>query len=179
MKNNQIIIASHNPVKLQAAKNGFIQIFPGNEFVWIQEDAPSGVSKQPFSDAETLQGAINRVQFIQKNFPDAAYWIGIEGGIQFDDEDQMSAFAWVVIKNSKLFGKARSGTFFLPPQIARLVKSGLELGEADDLVFDQKNSKQNNGAIGLLTGNILTRTSLYEQAVLLALIPFLNPILYK
>jgi len=179
MKNNQIIIASHNPVKLQSAKNGFIQIFPGNEFVWFQADAPSGVSKQPFSDAETLQGAINRVGYIQESFPEAAYWIGIEGGIQFDEDSQMSAFAWVVIKTSELMGKARSGTFFLPPQIARLVKSGLELGEADDLVFNQKNSKQNNGAIGLLTGDILTRTSLYEHAVLLALIPFLNPVLYK
>ena len=179
MKNNQVIIASHNPVKLQAAKNGFCQIFSGNEFVWSQTDAPSGVSKQPFSDAETLLGAINRVEFIQKNFPEAAYWIGIEGGIQFDDDSQMSAFAWIVIKNSEMMGKARSGTFFLPPQVALLVKSGLELGEADDLVFNQKNSKQNNGAIGLLTGDILTRTSLYEHAVLLALIPFLNPAIYK
>jgi inosine/xanthosine triphosphatase len=179
MKSNQVIIASHNPVKLQAAKNGFNQIFPESKFVWIQADAPSGVSKQPFSDTETLMGAINRVGYIQENFPEAAFWIGIEGGIQFDDNSQMSAFAWIVIKNSELMGKARSGTFFLPPRVARLVKSGLELGEADDLVFDQKNSKQNNGAIGLLTGDILTRTSLYEHAVLLALIPFLNPALYK
>jgi len=179
MKNNQVIIASHNPIKLQAAKNGFTRVFPGIEFSWIQEDAPSGVHKQPFSNEETLQGAVNRVNFIQKTFPEAAYWIGIEGGIQFNEENLMSAFAWVVIKNSDLIGKARSGTFYLPPRIANLVKSGLELGEADDLVFGQKNSKQSNGAIGLLTGDILTRTSLYEHAVLLALIPFLNPALYQ
>jgi len=58
------------------------------------------------------------------------------------------------------------------------VNSGLELGEADDLVFGQANSKQKNGAIGLLTNDVLNRTTLYEQAVIMALIPFKNPHLY-
>lgn len=178
MLKNEIVIASHNPVKLQAAKNGFAQFFPGEFFTWMKEDAPSGVNKQPSSDRETLHGAMNRVEFIQRKHPSAAFWVGIEGGIQFDEKNQMCAFAWIVIKNTKFTGKARSGTFFLPPRIADLVRSGLELGEADDIVFAKTNSKQSNGAIGLLTGDLLTRTSLYEHAVLLALIPFKNPDLY-
>lgn len=55
---------------------------------------------------------------------------------------------------------------------------GKELGEADDLVFGQTNSKQANGAVGILTDNVLTRTTFYEPAVILALIPFKNPELY-
>jgi inosine/xanthosine triphosphatase len=154
-------------------------MFPQISYKLIKVDAPSQVSAQPISSQETLQGALNRVSYVRDRYPQAAFWTAIEGGVDFDNVDQMSAFAWVVIQNVYLCGKARSGSFFLPPKIAGLVKSGLELGQADDLVFGQANSKQKNGAVGLLTGDILTRTSLYEQAVLMALIPFKNPQLYS
>ena len=55
----------------------------------------------------------------------------------------------------------------------------MELGEADDIVFGQSNSKQKSGAVGLLTGDIIDRKSLYEEAVVLALIPFKNEELYS
>jgi non-canonical (house-cleaning) NTP pyrophosphatase len=58
--------------------------------------------------------------------------------------------------------------------VADLIRQGKELGEADDLVFNRSNSKQDNGAVGLLTGNVIDRAQLYEQAVILALAPFKN-----
>jgi non-canonical (house-cleaning) NTP pyrophosphatase len=58
------------------------------------------------------------------------------------------------------------------------VRQGMELGDADDAVFGRSNSKQANGAVGILTGNVIDRAELYEQAVVLALIPFKNPELY-
>ena len=91
--------------------------FSPTEFSLDKEDAPSGVNKQPSSDQETAQGAMNRVKFIQRQHPSAAFWVGIEGGIQFDEQNQMCAFAWIVIKNAEFTGKARSGTFFLPPEL--------------------------------------------------------------
>ena len=51
-------------------------------------------------------------------------------------------------------------------------------GDADDVVFERSNSKQANGAVGLLTGDVITRASLYAHAVVLALIPFRNMELY-
>ena len=62
--------------------------------------------------------------------------------------------------------------------MADLVRGGLELGEADDLVFRTSNSKRRNGAVGLLTGDVITRAGLYTPAVQLALIPFIRPELY-
>ena len=92
----------------------------------------------------------------------------------------MEAFAWVVIKaKGNGFGKGRTGTFFLPPQIAELIKQGKELGEADDIVFGRTNSKQENGAVGILTENVVDRTKYYTEAVVLALIPFKNKKLYN
>jgi non-canonical (house-cleaning) NTP pyrophosphatase len=54
----------------------------------------------------------------------------------------------------------------------------MELGHADDLVFKAQNSKQQGGSVGLLTHGLVTRETYYEQALLLALIPFLNEELY-
>ncbi|OJX38137.1 MAG: hypothetical protein BGO78_08910 [Chloroflexi bacterium 44-23] len=174
----KIVVASGNPVKLAALQNGFQKTFPQSRYAWKTVKAPSGVNAQPSSDAETRQGAFNRVEFIRRMDPGAQFWCGIEGGIEFDQDGRMFAFAWVVIQEKSLCGMARSGAFLLPPQVAKLVRSGLELGEADDLVFEQANSKQKNGAIGLLTGDLITRTSLYQEAVIMALIPFKNHGLY-
>lgn len=174
----KIVMGSHNPVKLEAVKAAFTKMFPPSSFDWKTIDAPSGVSDQPASDQETYLGALNRVEYIRRIEPDATYWCSIEGGIDFDEKSNMRAFAWVVIQNGEKQGQARSALFYLPPAVTELVKSGLELGEADDIVFRQANSKQKNGAVGLLTGDVLTRTTLYEQAVIMALIPFKNPLLY-
>jgi inosine/xanthosine triphosphatase len=172
-----VVVASNNPVKIQAARNGFQRMFPGEEFRFETVSVPSGVSRQPSSDSETLQGAANRACNAARMQPQAEYWIGIEGGNQDLGEDLVT-FAWVVVLSDRQTGKSRSGTFYLPPAVAELVRSGMELGEADDIVFEQSNSKQANGAIGLLTGDVIDRVQLYENAVVLALVPFKNPHLY-
>ncbi|MCB0291907.1 MAG: inosine/xanthosine triphosphatase [Calditrichaeota bacterium] len=174
----QIILASHNPVKVQAVLNGFRKMFPGQLFTLTSANVPSGVADQPTSEGETLQGAHNRAEGAFRQMPQADYWVGIEGGVSYM-EDEMIAFAWIVIKSRDGLGKSRTGTFFLPPQIADLVGQGLELGDADDQVFQQKQSKQKQGAIGLLTGNVIDRARLYEHAIVLALVPFKNAVLYE
>jgi non-canonical (house-cleaning) NTP pyrophosphatase len=54
----------------------------------------------------------------------------------------------------------------------------LDQGKADDIVFSRSNSKQQNGAVGLLTKDVITRAAYYEPAVVLALVSFANPELY-
>src|SRR3954451_8948306 len=72
----KIIIGSKNPAKITAVKNNFSY---QSEFVAL--DIPSGVSEQPFSDEETIKGAINRaVGALQKGNGDIG--IGLEGGVQ-------------------------------------------------------------------------------------------------
>ena len=172
-----IYIASHNPVKVRATLNGFQRMFPGETFDVELLTAESGVSPQPRSNTETLSGATNRALAARQSVSFASFSIGIEGGID-EIDGQMAAFAWVVVTDGQLTGKGRTGTFFLPEAVARLVRQGMELGEADDSVFQRENSKQESGAIGLLTGNVIDRTRLYEEAVVMALIPFKNPHLY-
>ncbi len=173
----QIVVASLNPVKIECARRGFAKMFPGQAFEVRGIDAPSGVSVQPVGSEETLQGALNRARGARGLKPDADYWVGVEGGVE-NVGREMAVFAWVVVLSRERCGKGRTGTFFLPQAVAELVRQGLELGEADDRVFGRVNSKQANGAIGLLTDDVIDRTSYYEPAVIMALIPFKHPQLY-
>lgn len=172
----KIVVASKNPVKIDAVRDG-LNAFLKESFEITGVSVPSGVSDQPMSDAETLEGAESRVKNAQRGFPGFDYYIGIEGGVEPTDSGLM-AFAWIVISNGAQTGKARSAGFFLPPEVARLVHDGMELGDADDVIFRKMNSKQDNGAIGLLTNDVVTRKTLYIPAVQMAYVPFLNPELY-
>ncbi len=173
----KIAVSSKNPVKIEAVRLAFKKIFPEREIEILSAGVKSGVSNQPMSDKETLQGAVNRANEIYKLFPEADYSVGIEGGVEFDNETAV-AFAWMLIRSKNKTSKSRTTTFELPRKISDLIKQGYELGEADDMVFKQDNSKQKNGAVGLLTQNVITRKELYTQAVTLALIPHINPELY-
>ena len=173
-----LIIASKNPVKIQAAVKGFQAMFPEDQMEVAAVSVPSGVSDQPMSDKETFEGAKNRALRAKDNYPNADFWIGIEGGLE--ERDQVHhAFAWVYILSHKQVGSSRTASFALPPPVSRLINQGMELGEADDQVFGSHNSKQKNGAVGLLSGNVIVRESLYTPAVSLALIPFRNQDLFE
>ena len=175
MKN--VIIASKNPVKINAVKIAFNQMFPSDVFEFNGLEVSSDVSDQPLSDSETLQGAINRSNNAKSKNSDADYWVGIEGGVDKKD-NQMEVFAWIFIQSNDLQGKARTATFNLPKKIIELIDSGMELGDADDIVFNRKNSKQKNGAVGILTGDLIDREKYYAHAITMALIPFKNIDLY-
>ena len=172
----KIIVASKNPVKINAVAEGFNSFFSETEVQGASVE--SGVSDQPMSDKETLEGAFNRAQNARKNFKDADFWVGIEGGVERDSKG-LTAFAWIVIDDSLYQSEARTTTFRLPNEVTRLIDKGYELGTANDKIFSEHNSKQHSGAVGLLTGDTITRTGLYRQAVQLALIPFINRKLYE
>ncbi len=160
-------------MKIEAVKIAFKKVFTNVDFIFESINTPSGVSDQPMSSIETLKGAKNRANYSFSNKQDNYFWIGIEGGIE-KSIDGYEAFAWVYIKSNHKIGKARTAGFFLPKKIENLIDKGIELGDADDIVFGLKNSKKKNGAVGILTKNVTNRTKYYSEAVILALIPFVN-----
>lgn len=175
----KVYVGSGNPVKVACTQKAFEQVFEDpSQFTFIGKSVPSGVPDQPMSNEETLAGAEGRAKNLRSEFLDGDYYVGIEGGIQ-STGSEMEAFAWVVIfgKNGTE-GKAQTSTFQLPPKIVDLINQGVELGHADDIVFNRSNSKQGNGAVGLLTNNVIDRVEYYRHAVILALIPFINSQLY-
>ena len=170
----KVLIASRNPVKINATKKAFKEVFSDRfEFKGVSVDTL--VSDQPMSNDETLKGATNRLQNIKHL--EADYLVSIEGGVDLLDNNY-EAFAWIVISDKNKIGKAKTASFALPLKISKLIKEGYELGDADDMVFKRSNSKQQNGAVGILTNNLIDRTEYYVHAIILALIPFTNSKLY-
>ncbi|MTI14644.1 non-canonical purine NTP phosphatase [Sansalvadorimonas verongulae] len=168
----KIIVASTNPAKISAVESAFAEVF-GQSLEVSGLSVPSEVPDQPLSDEKTRLGAINRVKNAQTKKPDADFWVGLEAGIEGEH-----TFAWMVISNSDRSGEARSAALPLPPAVLQSVQKGKELGDVMDEQFQTVNIKQRGGAIGLLTGGILSRSSVYHQALILALIPFINEKLF-
>ena len=100
-------------------------------------------------DDETLRGARNRIANTRKAKPGADYYCGLEGGCgavgspvvpapseEGDKTAQpLACFAYIVVASDKGEGFARTGAFNLPPAVTALVRSGMELGHANDRVF--------------------------------------------
>lgn len=155
----------------------------------------SGVADQPSSDAETKRGAVNRAiaaaKACSKTDDSTSYRfaVGLEGGIcdEDDNEDtsskskEMHCFAWMAVLEieSGKWGFARTASFPLPSCVATLVRGGMELGHADDKIFGRTNAKHRDGTVGILTRGLIDRAAYYEHALVLALVPFVNPALYK
>lgn len=167
-----IAVASANPAKINAVRDAFMQAYPDAQLQLQGHSTESGVAAQPMSSAETLLGAQNRLANLQQQLQatPADFYVAIEAG--FDDG---MTFAWMLISDSKTTGRARSASLQLPAAAVAELAQGQELGDVMDHLFGTQNIKQAGGAIGLLTQHKLSRSSVYQQALILALIPFLSP----
>jgi len=77
------------------------------------------------------------------------------------------------------WGCSRTASFMMPPEVSKLVRGGMELGDADDKVFSRTGSKTKDGAVGILSRGLIDRTTYYEHPMVLALIPFMHEGLYS
>ena len=164
-----VAVASTNPAKINAVRDAFASAFPAVECKVDGYPTGSGVAAQPMTSAETLLGAENRLRDLQQQ-RQADFYVAIEAG--FDDG---MTFAWMLVCNGSRQGRARSASLQLPAAAVRRLQQGEELGDVMDDLFGTQNIKQAGGAIGLLTQHKLSRSSVYQQALILALIPFLTP----
>ncbi|ELR66134.1 Inosine/xanthosine triphosphatase [Photobacterium marinum] len=170
---SSVIVASANPAKISAVADAFATAFPNQTFSFEGISVASEVRDQPMCADETLDGARNRIANARKKVPDADYYVSIEAGI-----DGEFTFAWMVIENHNQRGEARSASLPLPPKALEKVHQGIELGDVMDEMFNQNNIKQKGGAIAMLTNHKLSRSTVYQQALILALIPFMNQELF-
>ncbi|QOW04783.1 inosine/xanthosine triphosphatase [Vibrio parahaemolyticus] len=170
MATQKVVIASLNPAKINAVKSAFQSAFPQQAFEFVGISVPSEVADQPMTNEETHRGALNRVKNAKLKMPTADFYVGLEAGIEGN-----VTFAWMVIESDTHRGESRSASLMLPPEVLAQLADANELGDVMDKVFGTENIKQKGGAISLLTQNQLTRSSVYHQALILALIPFTNP----
>lgn len=69
---------------------------------------------------------------------------------------------------------AKTIEFRLPDKMADLIRGGVEQGQADAIVFKRSDRGEKEGTVGLLTKGKVKRAEAFSQAVIFALVPFLN-----
>lgn len=172
-----VVVGSRNPVKVNAAEATFRKAFPQAEIEVQGVDARSDVNEQPMSAAETLLGAQNRVKHARYTYPEADFYVAFEGGVD-EFSYGVAAFAYVVVASGKTTSVGRTADLPLPRRFFEALQQGQELGDVMDAHFKTHNIKQKGGAIGSLTNHHETRQSTYQQALMLALAPFLHNALF-
>jgi inosine/xanthosine triphosphatase len=168
-----IAVGSKNPSKLAAAARAFTDYFPKETIECIGVSVSSGVSDQPMTTAETIQGAVNRAQAATSlNY---TFSVGIEGGLSFYkiyDNDYAVEISFVCVQHcqSGIHEIASSSGFPILPNIVDRIKSGQNLSDAMADVFNKENLGQKNGYIGWLSDDRITREASNADAILLALL---------
>lgn len=175
----KIGIGSKNPAKIEAVRLAFEAMKMEIEVVGLE--VPSNVSEQPFSDEETIKGAINRAKAVMLEMDkyQLDYGVGLEGGV-VETEYGMFVCNWGAISSRDgTIGIGGGHRVELPKNIIELLNNGLELGDAIDRFIGKKDIKKHEGTIGILTSNHITRSNMFKDVVICSFARFLNVDLYE
>ena len=166
-----VAVGSTNPVKIGAVRAVLARLAPVASVEGIAVE--SGVPDQPWGDDETIRGALARAHAARAAL-DADWGIGIEGGVVEGERGTVRTCAWAaVVARDGQEGVGGSLSLELPTRVADLVRGGTELGHAMDAVTGQHDVKRGAGAVGILTGGLVTRQAAYETLVAYAVVPFI------
>ncbi|MFE3973012.1 MULTISPECIES: DUF84 family protein [unclassified Peribacillus] len=150
----KIAVGSKNPAKVKAVLDVYVEA----EIISLQVE--SGVSDQPFSDEETLDGAMTRARNCLIH-SDAEIGIGLEGGV-VKMEQGLFLCNWgaMATRDGKVF-VAGGARIPLPKIVAEKLLGGQELGPVMDAFTKQENISKKEGAIGVFTNERITRGEMF------------------
>lgn len=159
-----ISIGSKNLAKIAAVKNAFKEY----RYEIVSVDVASGVSAQPMTDKETIQGAINRATSAATEMK-AEIGIGLEGGVQ-QTTTGLFLCNWGALKVKDLPPFIAGGARIpLPQDIADRILQGEELGPIMNEFSKKQNVRHKEGAVGVFTNGQINRTDMFFHIVKLLL----------
>lgn len=171
-----IAVGSTNQTKIDPVKDVFSRHFKDVLVQGIKVD--SGVDDQPMDDEQMYRGALNRAQKALKNVKGAVFGVGIEGGLHERSYGWFEHSLVVIVDPKGTVGVGASGGLVLPDKVIQRIHAGENLEQAVDHLFGTTKIGQGVGMFGLMTKNVVTRTSGVAHGVAFALAPFLHPKLY-
>ena len=184
-----IAVASTRPAKVEATRRAFslvhAQFWPEESLEFVTQSVESGVPEMPKTLKELATGARNRALNLAKVVPNASFFVGLEGGffqLVGPPEKTVHTFlqGWVYIWNGTRGAWGASYAAPVPDALARAVyRENRELGHVIDAFSGRRHVRDNEGAFGVFTLDILTRADSFEKALLSALAPFYNPDTYR
>ena len=146
------------------------------------------VPAMPITDWQLMQGARERALAAEESLKsrrlEADIYVGLEGGfhsISIEGEWHTFLRGWAYATdgaNRSAFGAAPS--ISVPPDIVKNVIEGRrELGLVIDEVTGGRDIRSKQGAWGVLSKDLVTRSMSFELALIAALAPFYNPKMYS
>ena len=144
------------------------------------------VPAMPLTDWQLMQGARERAFAAEKALKvrrlDADIYIGLEGGfhsISIEGEWHTFLRGWAYATDGERGGFGAAPSISVPPDIVKSVVEGRrELGEVIDQVTGGRDIRSRQGAWGVLSRDLVTRSMSFELALIAALAPFYNPQMY-
>ncbi len=170
----RVAVGSTNPVKANAVRRAF-RLLCNAEIEKVAVE--SGVPPQPVGFHEVVLGAFNRAcRALERTGAD--YGVGVEAGLVDTGVEYIELQAAVIVNREKRVSIGFSQGFPLPADWVERVLARMELGEIAAATTKRRGLGERLGVIGYLTSGLVTRTDLTYNAVLMALVPLLNPHLY-
>lgn len=159
----RIIVGTTNKAKINAVQEAITEIGMTADVEGIE--VASLVSAQPKSDEETVDGAINRAQdALSKQQADLA--IGLEGGVKWvNDTLYLCNWGAMVTPAGQVYTATGAG-LPLPVEIEAGIREGHELGPLMDAYTNQKGIRHNEGAIGIFTNGLISRSQMFQHVVI-------------
>lgn len=153
---NKCYLGSQNNVKLDAVK----EVLSDFEVIGLSVD--SKVSKQPLSDEETIQGALNRALSLPKD----GLRIGLEAGVHIHN-DKLFLVNWGVLIDFDYNVYYAGGTRIPLDEFIKdkLFREKKELAEVMDEYLNTSGIKFKEGAIGYFTNNYVKRKDIFIHIV--------------
>jgi len=147
----------------------------------VKTDAPL----MPLTDWELMIGARQRAQAVRKILLEqklsADLYVGLEGGfhsISLEGEWHTFLRGWAFVTDGERGSFGMSPSIEVPNSIVTEVVKGRELGIVIDEVAGMRDVRSKQGAWGVLSRDLLTRSDSFEAALLAAFAPFYNAKLY-
>lgn len=153
-----ITIGSKNKAKVDAVQS----VFEGETIKALA--VSSHVSSQPFSDQETLTGAINRAMEVHKHEPNGLA-IGLEGGVMWLNTQLFLCNWGALVDQNKNVYIASGARVPLPTEIVMQLEAGRELGDIMESYAKNRDVRHNEGAIGILTNDLVSRKSMFVHVL--------------
>src|SRR5829696_4968476 len=146
----------------------------------------SNVPSMPLTDWQLMQGAQERAFAVRDSLKsrrlEADIYVGLEGGfhsVSIEGEWHTFLRGWAYATNGeqRAFGAAPS--ISVPAHIVKTVMEGRrELGIVIDDVTGERDIRSKQGAWGVLSRDLVTRSMSFELALIAAFAPFYNPKYY-
>lgn len=153
-----IYVGSLNPAKIEAVRAVF------NEHEVKGVEVETKVAAQPFSDEETMEGAVNRARECALQSK-ANIGIGLEGGVmEIDGDLYLCNWGALVDKKENVY-KASGARIPLPDEIRSALETGKELGEIMDEYAKGHEIRKKEGAIGIFTNDAVNRSDMFSHVV--------------